>query len=148
MTGKKKAAPPPAKKSMPRQTMALIMLVMGALALVLVYLLTGPLSPAPSTTGSVVPAYVEYVPGADHGVVLLVGRSTCPHCQDEKKLFAEMNVGYYWVDLNTLDEANTTRVLSAISFCGDLSSVPILIINNRPPCIIGYNETVIRGTLA
>ncbi|HVN66038.1 MAG TPA: glutaredoxin domain-containing protein [Methanomicrobiales archaeon] len=132
---------------MPRQSMALIMLVMGVLALVLVYLLTGPLSPAPSTTGPSVPSYVEYVPGADHGVVLLVGRSTCPHCQEDKKLLGEMNVGYYWVDLNTLDQANTTQVLNAISFCGDLSAVPILIINNRPPCIIGYNATRIRGAL-
>jgi hypothetical protein len=62
-------------------------------------------------------------------------------------LLADMNVGYYWVDINTLDEANTTQVLNAIGFCGDMSAVPILIINNRPPCIIGYDETRIREAL-
>jgi glutaredoxin len=89
-----------------------------------------------------------YVPGNDHGVVLLVGRSSCPHCQDTKKLLANLSVGYYWVDLDRLDEANTTQVIGAVSFCGQVNAVPILVINNKPPCIIGYQEDAIRRAFA
>jgi hypothetical protein len=31
--------------------------------------------------------------------------------------------------------------------CGQVDYVPILVINNRQPCIIGYNETQIREAL-
>jgi glutaredoxin len=94
-----------------------------------------------------VPSYVVYIPGNDHGTVLLVGRSTCPHCQQTKTLLADMKVGYYWVDLDTLDQAQTADVLSSLNMCGQVDFVPILVIHGKPPCIIGYNETLIRGAL-
>ena len=137
----------PPGKSMPRRTMALILLPLGAIALVLVFLLLGLLPPSPPAAASTVPSYMVYVPGNDHGNVLLVGRSSCPHCQDTKRLLANLSVGYYWVDLDSLDQVNTMEIFSRLKFCGQLDFVPILVINNSPPCIIGFNETRIREAL-
>ncbi|HTY52195.1 MAG TPA: glutaredoxin domain-containing protein [Methanomicrobiales archaeon] len=99
-------------------------------------------TPTPS-----LPQYVVHVPGAvDRGFVLLVGRSTCPHCQATEQLLANMSIDYYWIDLNTLDEANTTDVLKAVSVCSSTQYVPMLIVRGRT-CIIGDNETEIREAL-
>ena len=137
----------PPVKSMSKLTMALIILATGAVVLVLVSLLLGLLSPASSTAASPVAPYMVHVPGNDHGSVLLVGRSTCPWCMKTKELLANLSVDYYWLDLNALDEANTTQVMNALGICGQVNAVPILVINNTPPCIIGYNETKIREAL-
>ena len=142
----KKQEPAPGTP-MPRRTTALMLL--GLLALGAVLGLAGCMATAPSTPAASLPSYVVHVPGNNHGSVLLVGRASCPHCADAKKLLANLSVEYYWVDLDGLDEANTTLVLADVKkVCSDVDSVPILIINSNPPCIIGYNETRIREALA
>jgi glutaredoxin len=87
-----------------------------------------------------------HVEGRDRGVVLLVGRTTCPWCLKAKELLSNLSVSYYWIDLNTLDEGNTTRVMEAIRVCGQTSSVPILVIDGQR-CIIGFQEDQIREAL-
>jgi glutaredoxin-like protein NrdH len=141
--------------TLPRQATGLVLPGLVSLALVLVFLLfagctaTTP-SPAPGTTPAVtapaVPSYMVHVAGNNRGVVLLVGRVTCPWCMKTKELLANMSVDYYWIDLNTLDEANTTTVMQAIRVCGQTSSVPILVIDGQK-CIIGYQEAQIREAL-
>jgi len=100
------------------------------------------------TTPAGLPSYMEHVAGVNRGMILLVGRSTCPWCQKDKALLANLSADYYWVDLNTLSANETAQVLAAVKVCGQTNSIPILVINNRPPCIIGYNETLIREALA
>jgi glutaredoxin len=87
-----------------------------------------------------------HVAGEDHGAVILVGRSTCPWCMKTKDLLANLSVGYYWIDLNTLNEAETAEVMDALGICGPTNSVPILVIHGDR-CIIGFQEEQIREVL-
>jgi glutaredoxin-like protein NrdH len=127
----------------------LALLVLGAALLLAGCTATAP-SPAPGTgpavTTPAVPSYMVHVAGKDRGIVLLVGRTTCPWCMKAKEFLGNLGVDYYWIDLNTLDEANTTRVMEAVRVCGEVNSVPILVINGQR-CIIGYQEDQIRGAL-
>jgi glutaredoxin len=86
-----------------------------------------------------------HISGTDRGTVLLIGRSTCPWCLKTKELLANLSVGYYWIDLNTLNEAQTAEVLDAVRVCSQTNSVPLLLVNGR--CIIGYEEEQIREAL-
>jgi glutaredoxin len=98
------------------------------------------------TTPAGLPPYMVHVAGEDHGAIILVGRSTCPWCMKTKDLLANLSVGYYWIDLNTLNDAETAQVMDALGVCGPTNSVPVLVIHGDR-CIIGYNETLIREVL-
>ena len=94
-----------------------------------------------------IPSYVVHVPGgSNRGLVLLVGRSDCPHCQNAKVILANLSVDYYWIDLLTLDQTNTSEVLKAVSVCKDTRYVPMLIVNGEK-CVVGDNEQQIREAL-
>jgi len=122
----------------------LCLLALGAV----LSLLAGCTSNAPQAPqGSNLPSYMVHVAGAnDRGSVVLIGRSTCPWCQKDKALLANLSVDYYWVDLNNLDDAQTSQVISSVKFCGETNAVPILVIHGQE-CIVGYNETRIREAL-
>lgn len=99
---------------------------------------------ATTPTPAGVPAYAVHVAGSENrGVIILIGRSTCPFCQETKALLANLSVDYYWVDLNTLDQTQIDQVISSVKICSDTSHVPILLINGEK-CIIGYQEEQIR----
>jgi glutaredoxin len=99
------------------------------------------------TATPVVPSYVVHVPGgSNRGLVLLVGRSDCPHCRNAKAILANLSVDYYWIDLLTLDQANTSEVLKAVSVCKDTRYVPMLIVNGEK-CVVGDNEQQILEAL-
>jgi glutaredoxin/predicted small secreted protein len=103
--------------------------------------------PVATTTTPSLPSYVVHVTGGiNRGFVLLVGMSTCPHCQAAKALLANMSIDYYWIDLNTLSGAENTEVLQALRVCKDTQFVPMLIVRGET-CIIGDNETEIREAL-
>ena len=127
-----------------------LLLVIAAASLVL---LAGCITAPPGGQGQPavtpgIPSYVQHMPGAvDRGSVLLVGRSSCPHCQNAKKILANLSVDYYWIDSDTLDQANSTKVLQAVSVCSDTSYVPMLVVRGEK-CVIGDNETEIRSALA
>ena len=104
-------------------------------------------TPTPTSTLSTLQSKIVHVPGNDHGTIVLVGRSTCPWCTKDKELLANLSVGYFWIDLNILDQTETAQVMSALTICNDTSAVPILVINNQK-CIVGYQETQIREALA
>ena len=110
--------------------------------------LAGCTSNAPQAPqGSNLPSYMVHVAGAnDRGAVILIGRSTCPWCQKDKALLSNLSVDYYWVDLNNLDSAETSQVISSLKFCPETDAVPILVIHGQE-CIVGYNETRIREAL-
>ena len=140
------AAPPGARVS----RLILCLLVLGAgLALLAGCTGTAP-SPeqgsGPAVTTPAVPSWVVHVPGNDRGSVLLVGRTTCPWCLKTKELLGNLTVDYYWVDLDTLDNAETAEVMKAIRVCGEVSGVPILVIDGEQ-CIVGFQEARIREAL-
>ena len=130
---------------LPRKAPALVLLALCALGAVLV--LPGCMASAPSTTPAL-PSYVVHVPGGTvRGLVLLVGRSDCPHCQNAKAILANLSVDYYWIDLKTLDQANTTEVMRAVTACKDTRYVPMLVVNGAK-CVVGDDEQQIREALA
>ena len=88
----------------------------------------------------------KHVPGKKGPYIMLYALSTCPWCQKTKELLANLSVDYYWIDLNTLDQANTTQVLGALKACGQVNSVPIILINGDT-CIVGFQEEKIREVL-
>jgi glutaredoxin-like protein NrdH len=99
----------------------------------------------PSPTG--LQSKIVHVTGNDRGVILLVGRSTCPWCAKDKELLANLSVDYYWVDLDILDQVETVQVMDSTRICGQTNSVPLLVINGQT-CIIGYQEDRIREAVA
>ncbi len=107
-----------------------------------------PATPIPTPTSALtsLQSKIVQVPGNDKGSVILIGRSTCPWCQKTKALLENMSVGYYWIDLNNLDQAESAQVMSALTICSDTSAVPILVINGKK-CIVGYQEDQIRQAL-
>jgi glutaredoxin-like protein NrdH len=139
-----------------KKTLGLVLVGLFVLAGVLVFILIPTLGgTAPSavagtgpavTTPTGVQAKMVHVTGENHGLVILVGRTTCPWCMKTKELLANMSVDYYWIDLNLLDGAETAQVLEAVKVCGQTNSVPILLINGDT-CILGYQEEQIREAL-
>src|SRR5512136_901609 len=120
----------------------LLSLALGALLVLPGCMATTP--PAPATS---YPSYVMHIPGNNHGTVLLVGRTSCPHCHDARVFLANLSIDYYWIDTDTLDQANITQVLNSLKgVCSQIESVPILVVNNQQ-CIIGFDETRYREAL-
>ena len=115
-------------------------------------LLAGCTATAPQGGAAPTPAGLQskmvYVGGNDRGAIVLIGMSTCPWCIKTKALLENMSVGYWWIDLNTLNETESAGVLSATqNLCGQGGSVPRLVIRGER-CIVGYNETMIREAVA
>jgi glutaredoxin-like protein NrdH len=106
---------------------------------------SGGAAPTPTPTGLL--SKIVHVTGNDRGVILLVGRSTCPWCAKDRELLANLSVDYYWVDLDILDQVETVQLMDSIRICGQTSAVPILVINGQT-CIIGYQEEKIREAVA
>jgi glutaredoxin len=105
----------------------------------------GGAAPTPPPTG--LQSKIVHFTGNDRGVILLVGRSTCPWCAKDKELLTNLSVDYYWVDLDILDQVETVQVMDSTRICGQTSAVPILVINGQK-CIIGYQEEQIREAVA
>ncbi|HXW99297.1 MAG TPA: glutaredoxin domain-containing protein [Methanomicrobiales archaeon] len=125
---------------------AIFCLLALAAGLLLAGCTSNPTAPS-GPQGANLPSYMVHVAGAnDRGSVILIGRATCPWCQKDKALLSNLSVDYYWVDLNNLNNDETTQVISSVKFCPETDAVPILVIHGQE-CIVGYNETQIREAL-
>jgi glutaredoxin-like protein NrdH len=114
-------------------------------------LLAGCTATAPSTGTPSTPAGLQskmvHVTGSDHGLVILVEMSTCPHCASTRALLDELGVDYYYIDLNTLTSSEVAEVFSSIHpLCGQGETVPRLVIRGET-CIVGDQQDAIREAL-
>jgi glutaredoxin len=88
-----------------------------------------------------------HVPGSDHGLILLVEMSTCPHCASTRALLDQLGVDYWYIDLNTLTSTEVAEVFSSINpLCGQGTDVPRLVIRGET-CIVGDKQEAIREAL-
>jgi len=100
----------------------------------------------PAQAPSGIQSRIVHVSGEDRGVLILVGRSTCPWCMKDKSLLTNLSVDYFWIDLDSLNETETAVVMDSIRVCGQMNELPVLVINGQR-CIIGYQEAKIREAL-
>lgn len=86
---------------------------------------------------------VKHVEGKNRGKIMLYAISTCVWCKKVKRLLKNMNIDYYYVDVDLLDKEEKEKVKEEVEKWNSLSSFPTLVINDEE-CVIGYDEDEIR----
>ena len=86
---------------------------------------------------------VNHVPGNKKGDIMLYALSTCVWCKKTKKLLEELNVDFYFTDVDLLDTPDKENAKEEIKKWNPACSFPSLVIDNKL-CIIGYEEKKIR----
>jgi glutaredoxin-like protein NrdH len=86
---------------------------------------------------------VKHVEGKDRGKIMLYAISTCVWCKKVKRLLKNLNVDYYYVDVDLLDGEEKEKVKEEVEKWNSLSSFPTLVINDKE-CVVGYDEEEIK----
>ena len=86
---------------------------------------------------------VKHVEGEKRGGIMLYAISTCVWCKKVKRLLNSLNVDYYYVDVDLLDEEEKEIVEEEVTKWNPLCSFPTLVINDKE-CVIGYDEEEIK----
>ncbi len=89
---------------------------------------------------------MTHVEGKNHGNLVLYTLSTCVWCKMMKGFLAKMEVGYDYVDVDTLGDEEKTKTIDELKYWNPKCSFPSLVINNKN-CVIGFNEDVVRKAL-
>jgi glutaredoxin-like protein NrdH len=82
---------------------------------------------------------VNHVKGEKKGHVMLYALSTCGWCKKTKGLLEELNVEFYYADVDLLQGAERAEAIEAVKKWN-----PSL---NNSQCIIGYDEAKIKDAL-
>jgi glutaredoxin-like protein NrdH len=88
---------------------------------------------------------IYHVNGDKKGFVMLYGLSTCVWCKKTKSLLQQMNVDYYFVDVDLLDDQEKTETKDELSRWNPDCTFPSLVIN-KERCIVGFDEEKIKDT--
>ena len=86
------------------------------------------------------------VEGKDRGNLVLYTLSTCVWCRMMKNFLAKIEVGYDYVDVDTLGEEEKAKTIDELKYWNPKCSFPSLVVNNKN-CVIGFNEDVVRKAL-
>jgi glutaredoxin-like protein NrdH len=86
------------------------------------------------------------VEGLDRGQVKLFTLSTCIWCRKTKALLKEMDVGYEYIDLDTLEGARRDEALEELRRFNPRCSFPSLVVDGSR-CIVGFKEEEIKEVL-
>ncbi|MCJ7496995.1 MAG: glutaredoxin family protein [candidate division Zixibacteria bacterium] len=86
-----------------------------------------------------------HVNGKNKGHIVLYTLSTCGWCKKTKRLLNEMEVEYYYNDVDLLEGKSKEKTLEEISRWNPACTFPTLVIDNK--CIVGYQEKEIKGKL-
>lgn len=89
---------------------------------------------------------MTHVEGKDRGNLVLYTLSTCVWCRMMKNFLAKMEVGYDYVDVDTLREEEKAKTIDELKYWNPKCSFPSLVVNNKN-CVIGFNEDVVRKAL-
>lgn len=87
-----------------------------------------------------------YSQGKNKSSVMLFALSTCGMCKRVKKLLAELDVEYNYVDVDLLSGKDLESVLKEMRKWNPREPFPMLIINNST-CIIGDELDEIKKAL-
>ncbi len=86
---------------------------------------------------------MNHIEGTDKGRVVLYALSTCQWCQKVKELLKELNIDYYYIDVDLADEKDQEEIMEEIRKYNPACSFPTLIVDDNYS-IIGFDEEKIR----
>jgi glutaredoxin-like protein NrdH len=89
---------------------------------------------------------VNHVPGTKKGEVMLYALSTCVWCKKTKKLLEDMNIDFYFTDVDLLDSQEKEKAKDEIKKWNPACSFPSMVIDNKV-CIVGFDEAKIKDAL-
>jgi len=89
---------------------------------------------------------IYHVPGDNKkGFVMLYALSTCVWCKKTKSLLEQLNIEYYFVDVDLMDDKEKTETKTELKQWNPDCNFPSLVIDKKS-CIIGFDEQKIRDT--
>ena len=86
------------------------------------------------------------VEGKDHGNLVLYTLSTCVWCRMMKNFLAKMEIGYDYVDVDTLGDEEKTRTMDEVRRWNPQCSFPSLVVNGEQ-CVVGFSEDSVKKAL-
>lgn len=90
---------------------------------------------------------VKHIKGKNKGKIMLYAISTCVWCKKTKKLLNSLNVDYYYVDVDLLEEEERKKAEEEVGKWNPLCSFPTLVINDKES-VNGYDEEEIRSKIS
>ncbi len=78
---------------------------------------------------------------------MLYAISTCVWCKKVKRFLENMNVEYYYIDVDLLGKEEKEKVKEEVKKWNSLSSFPTLVINDEE-CVVGYDEEEIKDKIS
>lgn len=89
---------------------------------------------------------MDHIEGRNKGKVELYALSTCVWCKQTKKLLDKLNVEYYFLNIDLIDEKEEEKIREKIIKFNPSYSFPTLIINDEY-AIVGYKKDRIMEVL-
>jgi glutaredoxin-like protein NrdH len=89
----------------------------------------------------------KHVEGRQPAHFLVYTLTTCGWCKKTKALMQELGVGYDYVDVDTLDQADIQALRPEIEKWNPACSFPTIVVDGSE-CIVGYDEDRIRELAA
>ena len=86
---------------------------------------------------------MKHVEGTDKGRVVLYALSTCQWCRKVKELLKELNIDFYYIDVDLAGENYRKEIIEEIKRYNPACSFPTLILDDNVS-IIGFDEEKIR----
>ncbi len=86
---------------------------------------------------------IYHFQGDKKGFVMLYALSTCVWCKKTKSLLEQMNVDYFFVDVDLLDDKEKTETKTELKQWNPDCTFPSLVID-KARCIVGFDEEKIR----
>lgn len=86
---------------------------------------------------------MKHIKGDNKGKVVLYALSTCQWCRKTKELLKELNIDYYYVDVDTIEGEEREILLDDLEKYNPEKSFPTIVIDDSD-FIIGFNEDKIK----
>ena len=86
---------------------------------------------------------MNHIEGTDKGRVVLYALSTCQWCRKVKDLLKELNINFYYIDVDLAGENDSEEIIEEIKRYNPACSFPTLILDDNDS-IIGFDEEKIR----
>jgi len=89
---------------------------------------------------------MEHIKGQKKEHIVLYALSTCVWCQKTKDLLDDLNVEYYYTDVDLLKGEEREEITKELMKWNPKCSFPTLVINDNK-CIVGFKENEIKETI-
>ncbi|MCX5836645.1 MAG: glutaredoxin family protein [Deltaproteobacteria bacterium] len=86
---------------------------------------------------------IYHVQGDKKGFVMLYALSTCVWCKKTKSLLEQMNIDYFFVDMDLLEDPERSETKNELKRWNPDCTFPSLVIDQES-CIVGFDEQKIR----